>query len=138
MTLIEVLLSLMVAGVGLGGILQTYILIAKRMDWALNSAAAQASALNVYERAMSATWTVGSITATNIVNELDPTNFPPQYVVLTVPNIGATPVNATNLVCITDTTTNPPYLKQIKVDCIWTTQKRMYTNTIMGYRAPNM
>jgi len=134
MTLIEVILSLLVATVGMGGMIQGYILAAKRVDWTVKSAAAQASAINGYERTMAATWTVNSL---NLSDQLVAGNFPPQPVQLAVADTGSAPATATNFTTITQFTTTPP-LRLVRVDCIWRTQGKVYTNSMMAFRAPSM
>ncbi|HAV64099.1 MAG TPA: hypothetical protein DCY13_17250 [Verrucomicrobiales bacterium] len=134
MTLVEVVLSLAIAGITFGAIVFGYIMSARRAEWSGYSLAANSLALQRLEQTRSAKWDVLS---TPTVDEVVQGNFPEQVSVLDVPISGNNPTLATNFTTITMLSANPP-LKMIRVDCVWPFKgSRLFTNTLMTYRAPD-
>lgn len=132
-TLAEVVISLALAAMMIGGIVYGYTMSAIRAEWSSYSLAAQALAVQKIEQTRAARWLPQ---VNNPIDELIPANFPsPQRVTLDVPQTGQS-VYATNFTTISDVTVNPP-LRMIKVDCIWSFRGKRFTNSIATYRAPD-
>jgi hypothetical protein len=71
------------------------------------------------------------------VDELIQPNFPERVEVLDVPLHGGRMSLATNTTTISTIRTNPP-LRVIQVDCVWAYHDgRLFTNTVVTYRAPD-
>jgi prepilin-type N-terminal cleavage/methylation domain-containing protein len=134
-SLTEVIISLAVAGLGIGGLVSGYVLGAQRAEWSAYSFAAHALAAQRIEQARAAKWDTLLIPA---VDQVVSANFPVQILPLNMPTAGTNIVYATNTTTITMLSTNPP-LKQIQVDCVWPFRKRgvCFTNTIISYRGPD-
>ena len=135
-TLAEVIIAMAITALSLSGVVVGYILAAQRAEWSAYSLAAQSLATQRLEQARAAKW---DPRASPAVDELTVTNFP------TVPtNILDIPINSTNYVYATNFTTittipnGGSTLKMIRVDCVWSLQKRgPFTNTIITYRSPD-
>jgi type II secretory pathway pseudopilin PulG len=131
-TLIEALISTLLAGILTAGLITSFVQSHRTSEWSSYSLAAQAIAMQSIEQARGVKW---DPYAYPIVDELVPTNFPDRVEILDVPTSGNNIVYATNRVTIRTISAMPP-LKQIKVQCTWTFfDLRVFTNTIMTYRA---
>lgn len=132
-TLVEVVISLAILGVCIGGIVYGYVLAANRAEWAAHSLAAQNMAFRVLEQTRAASWNptdgvdeVTTVFYTNHVRNLD------------LPTTKTYATAATNFVTIALVSTNPP-LKMIQVDCVWSFRDRgPFTNTATTYRSPTL
>lgn len=163
MTIMEVVMSIVVAGVAIVGVVNGYIFTARRAEWNAYSLAAQSLAMQQMEQARAAKW---DQLATPPVDELIGTNFIHQVNILDIPVTGnalagslasqfprpltncATVINqattngitfvfATNYVTVWNISTNPP-LKGVRVDCVWSFMGRStHTNTVVTYRGPD-
>ena len=133
-TLVEVLVSLLIVGLSLGGILGVYIQCAIRSDWSAYSLSAQMMALGGLEQCRAAKFDPrGSPATDNLVSS----NFPSKVDVLDVGSSVGVVAYGTNTTTITTIATNPP-LKMVRVDCVWSfPQRGTFTNTVMTYRAAN-
>lgn len=133
-TLAEVLLSLLIVGMSLGGILGVYIESAVCSDWSAHSVSAQMNALNGLELCRAAKYDPRGTPPTDL---LVSSNFPQRTFVLDVGTSVGQATYATNTTTITTLSTNPP-LKMIRVDCTWYYRRKgLYTNTVITYRAAN-
>ncbi len=134
MTLVEVVMSLAISGLALGGIINGYIYCARSSEKAALSLAANARAMERLEETRSAKWDTASWP---IVDQLVATNFPSKVVTLDLSGSGIMETTATIQTSISQISTAPP-LKRIRVDCIWqfNGNQRM-TNTIETCRAPD-
>jgi prepilin-type N-terminal cleavage/methylation domain-containing protein len=138
-TLAEVVISVGIASLSLGGIIYGYVISAKRAEWSAYSLAANALAMMRVEQVLSSKWDPASSAVNNDL--MVTATFPMQTNVLDIPISGTNVVWATNYTTITYLTTNPP-LKMIKVDCVWrfsagqAGSPQLFTNTIVTYRAP--
>ncbi|SRR6266508_5418846 len=131
-TLAEVIISVGIAGLGIGGIVWGYIITAQRAEWSTCSSAAQLMAMRPLEQARAAKWDPLGYPP---VDELVSTNFPTLVAALDLPLAGTNVVRATNTVTIHTICEAPP-LKSIRVDCAWSVLGRgPFTNTVMTYRA---
>lgn len=163
MTLMEVVMSIVVAGVAIVGVVNGYVFTAKRAEWNAYSLAAHALAMQQMEQTRAAKW---DQLANPPVDELVGSNFVHQVNILDIPvtgnalagtlalqfpraltncavivdqasTNGITFVFATNYVSIWNVTTNPP-LKGVRVDCVWSFMGRStHTNTVVTYRGPD-
>jgi prepilin-type N-terminal cleavage/methylation domain-containing protein len=129
-TLVEVVVSVAILALCLGGVVYGYVLQAQRAEWSAYSLAAQSLASQGIEQARSAQW---KPQLWPVIDELPPTNFS-TVEQLDMPRSGF-PVNATNFVTIIEVSTNPP-LRQIRVACTWMFVNRgPFTNTMISLRA---
>ncbi|MDA1273958.1 MAG: hypothetical protein O2960_07890 [Verrucomicrobia bacterium] len=130
-TLVEVIMSISIAALTIGGIIAGYTLSARWAEWSSYSLAAHSLAMQKLEQARSAKWDPQGWPA---IDELVSSNFPVQIDVLDIPISGTNLVYATNTTTIT-TLSSGPDLKMIRVDCTWMFVSRgPFTNTVMTYR----
>jgi Tfp pilus assembly protein PilV len=133
MTLVEVLISMALTGMALGGIVNGYNYCTNSAHKAALSLAANARAMERLEETRSVIWAPDRSPA---VDELVATNFPSKTVKLDVAGTGAVVLSATVRTAIAMASVNPR-LKRIRVDCIWQFRGGQWvTNTIETCRAP--
>jgi prepilin-type N-terminal cleavage/methylation domain-containing protein len=148
-TLIEVVVSIAVAGLIFAAIIVAYIQAANFAEWSGYSLAAHSLCVQQLEQAKGAKWD------TQVVPPLDEltncvhlaswsfangtwsgyTNY-----VLDIPISGTNVVRATNYVWLTDMaiSANPPVvIKMLRVQTVWSFRGRAQTNTIATYLAPD-
>lgn len=132
-TLVEVVVSIMVVGIMLGGLVSLYTQSAVRADWSACSLAGQMMALRGLEQTRAARW---DPRAASPVDELVSTNFPSVVDVLDLGPGGGAIIYATNVTTIQTLSTTPP-LKAVRVECTWyfPWRKAVYTNSIFTYRS---
>lgn len=131
LTLMEALIAMLVLGIMMTGIVSGFIQSQRTAEWSAYSLAANWLAMQPIEQSRAARWEpYSSIPVDEVTNLARRTTN-----VLDVPISGTNIVYATNVISVTTVTTNPP-LKQIYVECTWRFQKRLYTNSILTYRAP--
>ncbi|MEP6663470.1 MAG: hypothetical protein ABJC04_07365 [Verrucomicrobiota bacterium] len=130
-TLAEVMISLAISSLLIGGILYGYALATKRSEWSAYSLAANALALQRMEQVRSSKYDSSAA-----IDEVVTANFPTTIAVLDTTSAGI-PVKATNYTTIALVSVDPP-LKSIQVDCVWyfAPRQRLFTNTLVTYRAP--
>ena len=132
-TLEEVLVSVAISALAVGGMATGYVSTAQRVEWSAHSAAAHSSALQKIEQARATKW---DPQASPAVDELVSANFPVTVAALDVPTAGTKSISATNRTTITTISLNPP-VKMIQVDCVWSFLSRgPFTNTVITYRSP--
>jgi Tfp pilus assembly protein PilV len=132
-TFLEVLVSFLIAGIAVGGIIRGYALAAQRAEWSAYSLAAQSMAIKRLEQVVSAPWIPQQNTDQLVTN-----NFPPKTEYLCLPTQQTNLVNCTNFTTIT-TFSASPLMKMVRVDCVWTfINDRVFTNTVATIRAPNL
>ena len=132
-TLEEVVVSMAISAITIGGVATGYGTTTKRAEWATYSAAAQSAALQQIEQARAAKWEPLALPATD---ELVSANFPVTTVKLDLPGAGGTVAYVTNRTTITSLSVNPP-VKMIRVDSTWSFLSRgPFTNTVTTYRSP--
>ena len=102
-------------------------------DWQAHSVAAQSLAMQRIEQARSAKWDRSAFPP---VDQLAGSNFPVSANALDLPVAGTNISFATNFTLIADVSSNPP-LRSIQVDCAWRFRGRLFTNTVVTYRAPD-
>lgn len=134
MTLVEVVVSLAISGLVVGGVLHGYIYCVNAAEKSALSLVANAKATERLEATRSAKWDTASYPP---VDELVETNFPDMVVMLDLSRSGARANYATNQTRISQISVTPP-LKRVRVDCIWRFRgSQLITNTIETCRAPD-
>jgi type II secretory pathway pseudopilin PulG len=131
-TLAEVVLAMAVLALVIQGVIYGYMNSSRRAEWNAHSLAAQSLASQGVEQARAAQW---DPQAWPIVDELPPTNYT-EVDTLDLPSSG-TPTYATNYISVTNISIDPP-LRQIRADCVWSfLNRKLFTNTIVTFRAPD-
>lgn len=132
--LIEVIMSVAISSISVGGIFQGYLMSSQRAEWLACSQAANSQASQRIEQVRAAKW---DLQAYPVVDEAVGTNFPTLVTALDIPTVGNNQVYGTNVVTITTVSVNPP-VRMITVDCVWRAVNRgVVTNTISVYRSPD-
>jgi prepilin-type N-terminal cleavage/methylation domain-containing protein len=130
-TLVELVVAVAIAGLGIAGIVWGYAMASQRTEWTAASSAAQLMALRHLETTRGARW---DLLASPPVDELVTTNFPERVELLAVPQAGGPGIAATNYTTIREISFDPP-LRLVRVDCVWSVlQRGPFTNTVMTYR----
>jgi type II secretory pathway pseudopilin PulG len=137
-TMVEFLVSMMIAGFAIASIIGGYILASQKTEWSTASSAAQRLALQRIEQARAARWDFNWGAPWDAKSR--PTNLTrlagSASVALQLPETGGNPNLAT--VRTTVTTNASPPLCIIRVEVIWTNMGRgPFTNTVIAYRAPD-
>lgn len=134
-TLPEVVISVAISSIAIGGIIYGYIISAKRAEWSGYSLAAHTAAIQVIERTRGAKW---DPTRDPVVDNLTTNQFPMERVLMDIPVTGTNAVYATNYITFSTISTSP-HIKMIRVDCVWPFMNgRSYTNTVVSYRSPGV
>ena len=134
--LTEVVICTFIVMVVYGGAILAYVQTAKRAEWSGLSLAAQGLGVRQLEQARAAKWDYYGGTPVDLV-----TNFPAQTnLTLDLPIQGTNVYLATNNMTVTtvivkNSTAMPVHC--IRVDTVWTIGNKVFTNTLMTYRAPN-
>lgn len=132
-TINEVLVSLVIAGLGLSGTVSAYVLSAKRAEWQLCSSAAQGLAIQRLEQARAAKWDLSTSPATD---ELVAANFPTLITLLEIPQTSGNSVQGTVTTSISSISTSPA-IRLVRVDCIWSLwYAGPFTNSVFAFRSP--
>ena len=133
-SLAEVVVSMAISALSIGGISTGYIMSAQRAEWSGCSQAANSLALQRIEQVRAAKWDTLAYPA---VDEVMSNNFPVVVQPLDLPMVGTNAVYATNVTTITTVSVNPP-VKMIRSECTWRFMDRgVFTNTITVYRSPD-
>ena len=133
MTLVEVLIALVIAGVTLAGIVEGYEYTLSQTVKDSIYMEANARAQERLEQVRAARWVV----TTPTIDELQDTNFPPETLVLDQYAQSSNVLTALVKTSISDITTSPP-IRSIHIDCIWQFQGVQWvTNSIETDRAPD-
>lgn len=133
-TLPEVVISVAIAALCIGGIIYGYVISARRAEWSGYSLAAHTAAIQVIERIRSARW---DPTANPPVDLVTSNQFPAtESLLLDIPVQGTNVISVTAKTTITTISVNPP-LKMVEVECTWPfSNGRTYTNKVVTYRSP--
>lgn len=133
-SLIEATVASAIASITFAGVILGYVQSSRNAEWSSLSLAANSMALQRMEQGRACRWDPA---ATPVVDELTTGNYPQQILVLDVPVTGTNYVYATNVTSISTVSTDPP-LKMIRVDTTWRFPRgKVFTNTVMTYRAPD-
>lgn len=131
-SLVEMITAMAIAGITVAGIASGFVQVFMQGQRSAYSLAGHSQAMRGMEQARAAKWDSGGV---DLLGE--PTNFPPSIAVLDLPMFGNNVTYGTNRTFITTISTRPP-LRQIKVECTWSfMNKRVFTNSIVTYRAPD-
>jgi prepilin-type N-terminal cleavage/methylation domain-containing protein len=143
-TLAEVLTAIVILALLMGGMAYAYLQANRMAEWSAMSLAAQSYAAQGLEQVRAAQWNFEQWPPTNSGPGTGDELKPPQTITQTndpldIPTTGQ-PINATNIITITDISFNNCPLRQVRSDCIWTFPQtgRLYTNTMITYRAPDL
>ncbi len=134
-TLLEVVVSLVIATLTFSGVLYGYVMTIDRAEWSAYSLAAHSLAMQGVEQARAAKW---DPRAWPPVDELGVTNYA-QVLTLDVPVVNGNQTFATNYVSVTTLSASPP-LRQLQADCVWMFSYRKglcrgpFTNTVVTLR----
>ncbi len=132
MTIIEVVVSVVIVAMSIGGIMSVYTQAAVNAEWSAHSMAAQMMAVGGLEQARAAKYDPLGGT-----DELVATNFPVKVDKLDTGTSLGVCTYATNTTTISQISTNPS-VKMIRVDCTWPfPRKGIFTNSVYTYRAAN-
>jgi hypothetical protein len=131
-TVIEVAFSAAIAALVLAGMFEGYNIAGRRAQYAACSLAANTAATGQLEQVIAASWIPSSGIYTLL--GMGTTNTAS----LDLPSAQGHVVNCTNIVTITQVSTNPPYA-MVQARCVWTFPNYggVYTNTVAVLRAPN-
>jgi type II secretory pathway pseudopilin PulG len=133
-SLMEATVASAIAAITFAGIIYGYVESSRNAEWSALSLAANSLALQRLEQGRACRWDPEAIPA---IDELVSANFPQQVLILDVPVTGTNYVYATNLTTVTTVSTTPP-LKMISVDSVWRFPRgKVFTNTVVTYRAPD-
>lgn len=132
-TLTEIVISLAVTTLAVGGMVSGYTFSVERAEWSARSAAAQILVDQKLEQTKAARW---DPMATPPIDDLVSSNFPVEVTALAIPSTSSQGVLATNITTIALVSSDPP-LKMIRVDSIWPFKRGPVTNTIVTYRSPD-
>ena len=132
-TLEEVVVSMGISALTIGGVATGYVTTSQRAEWSTYSAAAQSAALQQIEQVRAAKWDPLALPATD---ELVSANFPVATVKLDLPGASGTAAYVTNRTTITSLSVNPA-LKMVRVDSSWSFMARgPFTNSVTTFRSP--
>jgi type II secretory pathway pseudopilin PulG len=134
MTLVEVVISLAIAVIMVGGIVEGYIYCTTSAVKAELAQAANAKAMQRIEETQSAVWDISSYP---VVDQLVASNFPDEVATLDLPGTNSAGTQVTIQTTIAQISSSPP-IRSVHVDCIWQFQgTELITNSIESIRAPN-
>lgn len=134
-TMVEMLTSLAIAGVTVAGVTSGFLQVSVQSHLSAYSLAGHAQAMRGMEQARAAKWDPLADMATDN-DQLQSTNFPVVIEPLDLPMQGNNITYATNRTFIS-TISSQPALRQIRVECTWTFMRRVHTNVVTTYRAPD-
>ena len=133
-TLVETVIALAISLFVIAGLVTGFVQGARQTESSAYVLAGQAQALQGIEQVRAAKW---DTTAGTVVDQVASSNFPAIVQMLDVPGSSQQPVYGTNVTTITTITASPP-LRMVRVDCSWSfANGRIFTNTVVTYRAPD-
>lgn len=134
-TLLEALVSTVLSGFAITGLIVGYATMAQRAEYAVYSTSAMAICQQGIEMSRAAKWDTSSSPE---IDELVTGNFPSYSVVMDLNMDATVEVRGTNIFEIVKVSQNPP-IKKVKVDTIWSMDggTTLFTNTMVVLRAPD-
>jgi len=133
-TLAETLVSIMIMGLVFGGTLMTYTRGEQRAEWSGYSLAAQSLCTKTMEQFHAVLWDTQVIPTNNGTLSIPLTST----AILDIPVAGTNVVWATNNATITSFVgAGPSYYEMIVINTTWALHGRVFTNTLVTYRAPD-
>lgn len=135
-SMVEMMTALAIAGITVAGVASGFVQVLMQGQSSAYSLAAHSMAMRGLEQARAAKWDPGASGGNG--DELGvATNFPPYFAPLDLPMSGNNITYGTNRTTITTISAHPP-LRQIKVECTWSfMNRRVFTNAVVTYRAPD-
>jgi Tfp pilus assembly protein PilE len=134
MTLVEVVISLAITGLTVGGVVTGYIFCMTSSQKDALYMEANARALERLEQTRSAQWDISSYP---VVDQLVASNFPDEVVTLDTASSGPNITTATIQTQISQIS-DKPAVRRVHVDCIWQFNGvGLITNSIETCRAPD-
>jgi type II secretory pathway pseudopilin PulG len=133
MTLVEVVISMAITGMAVGGIISGYAYSTAAAEKSALILAANARAVERIEETRSAKW---DTSVYPVIDELVSANFTNKVVNLDLSGSGKAVTAATIRTDISTISVTPP-LRRIRVDCVWQFRGRTITNSIETCRAPD-
>jgi hypothetical protein len=133
MTLVEVVIAMLVAGLAIAGIIGGYNFCTAAAQKAALIQAANARAMERIEETRSIFW---DVTTWNAEDKLVSSNFPLKTVTLGLSGSGTATLTASLQTQISQISTNPS-LKRVRVNCIWQFRGVQFTNSVETLRAPD-
>lgn len=131
-TLVEALVAMAILGVMVTGIVSGFIQSHRTAEWSVTSLAAQSMAMQPVEQTRAAIW--DPYRKGGGLDQVPETNYTTTNV-LDIPSSGTNIAYATNRVIVRKI--DNPVLKVISVDCTWSLRDRVFTNSVLTYRAPD-
>ena len=133
-SLAEQVVAMAISLILISGVVSGFIQTTRQAEWSAYSLAAQSLASQGLEQSRAAKWDPRGYPPTD---QLVSSNFPIRAQILDIPLTRSNIVYASNIVTISTVSLNPP-LKMISVQCIWPfLERRLFTNTVVCYRAPD-
>lgn len=147
-TLVEVTMSIIIAGLVFGGILTGYIQSGRRAEWSGYSLAVQAYGIQQLEQARAAMWDISSEIPVNQITNLNLIGWTYvggqwkgySWTNIDIPYSGANFIRATNYVAVSNVTVSalPPIsIYSVRVDTVWKYRNLLQTNSMINYYAPD-
>lgn len=147
-TLVEVTMSIIIAGLVFAGILTGYIQSGRRAEWAGYSLAVQAYGVQQLEQARAAMWDVSSEVYVNQITNLNMIGWTYtggqwkgySWTNIDIPYSGANFIRATNYVTVSNVTVSalpPVSVYSVRVDTVWKYRNKLQTNSMINYYAPD-
>ena len=133
-TMVEMITAMAIAGITVAGVTSGFMQVFMQGQSSAYSLSGHSQAMRGLEQARAAKWDPMANPAKDDLGS--DTNWPPDVQILDLPQQGNNITYATNRVSVRTISTRPP-LRQIKVECTWTFMKRVFTNSIVTYRAPD-
>lgn len=130
-TMVEMIIAMAIAGITVAGVASGFMQMLLQGQSSAYSLAAHSQAMRGLEQARAAKWDpAGKDDVGGDTNWM-------QIEILDLPMSGNNITYATNHVYVSTISTRPP-LRQIKVECTWNfMNRRVFTNSIVTYRAPD-
>lgn len=145
-TLVEVVVAIALIALLYGGVINAYVLTARRAEWSGYSLAAQAISIRQLETAHAASWLLDDVSLANRKDELQyDGNFFTNYstLILDLP-ISLSNTNrwmATNYFLLKTNADASAYgvitYKMLRSDVCWQMKGKTFTNTVVTYIAPD-
>jgi type II secretory pathway pseudopilin PulG len=137
-TLVEVVMSIGILALVMGGMIFGYVQTNHRTEWSSMSLDAQSFATEAIEQARAAQLALGGGTPINQLQQAPfSTGTYTRINTMLIPSTGQL-TNVVTTVTITNLSVNP-YLYQFRADCVWYFPGRTnkFTNSLITWRAPD-
>lgn len=133
-TLVDTMISIMIMGLVFATSIVAYTRTSERAEWSGYSLAAECLGVRQMERFHAVLWDTQVVPIVD-----DATNIPLTVVAaLDLPLSGTNIIWATNFTTVTTYTNGGPWLfKMVQVNTVWPWKGRLFTNTLVTYRAPD-